>query len=90
MTNRHKNGSVYVEEQTITPVLDAGGNPAYFIAVKQDRTLRRRADDALRRSEERYRLLAENISDVIGLYESVGNSSTLRRRSPRPWAPPRD
>ena len=69
MTNRRKDGSVYVEEQTITPVRDAGGNPAYFIAVKQDRTLRRRADDALRRSEERYRLLAENISDVIGLYD---------------------
>ena len=69
MTNRRKNGTVYVEEQTITPVLDAGGDPAYFIAVKQDRTLRRRADDALRHSEARYRLLAENISDVIGLYD---------------------
>ena len=69
MTNRRKDGSLYVEEQTITPVPDAGGTPAYFIAVKQDRTLRRRADDALRRSEERYRLLAENISDVIGFYD---------------------
>jgi len=69
MTNRRKDGSVYVEDQTITPVPGADGNPAYFIAVKQDRTLRRRADDALRRSEERYRLLAENISDVIGLYD---------------------
>jgi two-component system cell cycle sensor histidine kinase/response regulator CckA len=69
MTNRRKDGSVYVEEQTITPVRDAGGNVSHFIAVKQDRTLRRRADDALRRSEQRYRLLAENISDVIGLYD---------------------
>jgi two-component system cell cycle sensor histidine kinase/response regulator CckA len=68
MTNRRKDGTIYVEEQTITPVPGADGKPAYFIAVKQDRTLRRRADLALRRSEERYRLLAENISDVIGLY----------------------
>jgi two-component system cell cycle sensor histidine kinase/response regulator CckA len=69
MINRRKDGSIYIEEQTITPVLDAAGKPAYFIAVKQDRTLRRRAEDALRQSEERYRLLAENISDVIGLYD---------------------
>ena len=68
-TNRRKDGSVYVEEQTITPVRDAGGKVSHFIAVKQDRTLRRRADDALRRSEERYRLLAEHISDVIELYD---------------------
>jgi PAS domain S-box-containing protein len=74
MTNRRKDGSVYVEEQTITPVRDAAGNLAYFIAVKQDRTLRRRADDALRRSEARYRLLAENISDVIGLYDLEMNA----------------
>jgi two-component system cell cycle sensor histidine kinase/response regulator CckA len=69
MTNRRKDGSVYLEEQTITPFRDAGGNVSHFIAVKQDRTLRRRADDALRRSEARYRLLAEHISDVIELYD---------------------
>ena len=69
MTNRRKDGSTYVEEQTITPVRGAGGMISHFIAVKQDRTVRRRADEALRRSEERYRLLAEHISDVIGLYD---------------------
>jgi two-component system cell cycle sensor histidine kinase/response regulator CckA len=74
MTNRRKDGSIYVEEQTITPVPGATGKPAYFIAVKQDRTLRRRADDAIRTSEARYRLLAENISDVIGLYDLEMNA----------------
>ena len=44
MTNRRKDGSVYVEEQTITPVRDAGGKVSHFIGVKQDRTLRRRSE----------------------------------------------
>ncbi len=36
LTNRRKDGSVYPEEQTITPVLDERGKVQYFIAVKQD------------------------------------------------------
>lgn len=50
MINRRKDGTQYVEEQTITPVRATEGAIAHFIAVKQDRTLRRRADEALRRN----------------------------------------
>lgn len=43
--NRRKNGSLYTEEQTITPVRDANGEIRHFVAVKQDITERRRATD---------------------------------------------
>jgi sigma-B regulation protein RsbU (phosphoserine phosphatase) len=33
--NRRKDGTVYPEEMTITPVRDAGGAITHFIAVKQ-------------------------------------------------------
>jgi PAS domain S-box-containing protein len=45
MVNRRKDGSLFNEEQTITPVLDPDGHVIHFIAVKQDVTERRRAEE---------------------------------------------
>ena len=61
IVNRRKDGSLYVEQLAITPVRDAGGEVAHFIAVKQDVTAERQA-------LERARLLAlvvENSSEMI-------------------------
>ena len=49
LTNRHKNGSIYVEEMTITPLIDAAGDVTQFIAIKQDITARKQAEDTLHR-----------------------------------------
>src|SRR5579884_1841718 len=48
LTNRRKDGSLYTEEMSITPVLDAKGIIIRYIAVKQDVTGRRAAEDAQR------------------------------------------
>lgn len=48
MINRRKDGTLYTEEMTITPVPDERGRIAHFIAIKQDVTERRRAAEALR------------------------------------------
>jgi PAS domain S-box-containing protein len=53
--NRRKDGSLYTEEQTITPIVDLDGNIGYFIAVKQDITIQKQAQVAL--EQERQRLL---------------------------------
>jgi PAS domain S-box-containing protein len=42
--NRRKDGSVYPEEMTITPVLDEAGAITHFIAIKQDITERKRLE----------------------------------------------
>ncbi len=43
-TNRRKDRSLYVEEQTITPVRDENGQIQHFIAIKQDITERKQSE----------------------------------------------
>ena len=52
MFNRRKDGQIYTEEQTITPVLNASGQVIQFIAIKQDITERKQAEKLLRESNE--------------------------------------
>lgn len=47
MVNRRKDGVLYHEEQTITPVTDSRGRIGYFIAIKQDITERKHAEQAV-------------------------------------------
>lgn len=52
MTNRRKDGRLYTEEQTITPVRDAQGEITAFIAIKQDITARKELEQQLLRSQK--------------------------------------
>lgn len=44
MTNRRKDGSLYLEDQTVTPVLGEEGAISHFVSVKQDITERRQSE----------------------------------------------
>jgi len=57
--NRRKDGSLYTEFQTITPVHDANGAVTNFVGIKEDVTNRKRAEDALQASEAAYRSIIE-------------------------------
>jgi two-component system sensor histidine kinase/response regulator len=46
LINRRKDGSLYTEEMSITPVREGGGAVTHYIAIKQDVTARRAAEDA--------------------------------------------
>ncbi len=52
MVNRRKDGMLYMEEMTITPVTSATGEITHFVAIKQDVTERKAAEEALRQSEK--------------------------------------
>lgn len=52
-------------ETSAALIRDGKGNPTGFVSVTRDITMRQEAERALLASERRYRLLAENVKDVI-------------------------
>lgn len=54
--NRKKNGEVFWEHASISPIFDSRGDITRFVAVKEDITQEKQAKEALRQSEERFDL----------------------------------
>jgi PAS domain S-box-containing protein len=76
MINRHKDGHLYTEEATITPVPDDHGEILHFIAVKQDITERKRAELELERAHNQLLSLSRQAAIAefaTGILHNVGN-----------------
>lgn len=67
VVNYRRDGSVFWNHVSITPVRDAAGRITNYIGVQIDVTERRRTEEALRQSEERFRQIAENLREVVWL-----------------------
>jgi len=58
--NKKKNGKLYWEDATLSPVFDAEGKIVNYLAVKEDITEKKEALRSLQESETKYRIVSEN------------------------------
>ena len=89
LTNRRKDGSLYQEEMTITPLLDEQNRVTHFVAIKQDVTERNQSTETLLTSQALYSSLVEQMpvcvfrKDAAGRFEFV-NSQFCRLKQLKP------
>ncbi|GIP32742.1 PAS domain S-box protein [Paenibacillus sp. J2TS4] len=67
-----KDGARVQTSVTLSPIEDGNGNIVAFAAMSRDVSERIRMEKSLRESEAKYRLIAENMSDLIAIYDREG------------------
>jgi|GEM_PF-1009074 len=67
-----KDGTSYWSDNTFTLIRDKEGNPVSFLGEGRDITERKKAEEALRKSEEKYRTIFENVQDVFYQTDMTG------------------
>ena len=78
--NRKKNGEVYWMDSTVVPFLDDEGKPYQYLAIRFEITPSKKAEESLRESEARFRMMADSsplmlwVTDQNGQYTFVNQS----------------
>lgn len=72
LINYTKGGREYWLELDIVPLTNEEGSITHFVAVQRDITDRRRAEEALRISEKRFRLIAQATGNAVWEWDIAG------------------
>lgn len=67
--NKKKNGDLFWEFISITPIHDSEGNIINYLAIKQDITERKRTEEILKQNEEKYRYMFVNNPQPMWIYD---------------------
>src|SRR5262249_38695801 len=95
LANRKKNGDVFYEEKTITPIRDSAGKVTHFVSVGRDITERREAEEvqltlqnARRKSAEEWKVTFDAVDSPIVLAGAGGRVRRLNRAARDLWGEP--
>jgi len=80
---RRKDNTVFPATIISSPIFDEQLNMVGVVHVSYDITERKKAEDALRASEERYRDLVENARDIIYSHDLSGNYTSVNKAGER-------
>ncbi|MBH0330178.1 hypothetical protein ABH14_10300 [Brevibacillus brevis] len=83
--NCAKDGSYYWVDTTIVPFKNQAGEIYQYLSIRSDITDRKQMEDELKRSEEKYRIIAENTSDIISIINLDGEFLYLSPSHKRVW-----
>jgi len=81
-----RDGREFPAEISTSVIRDASGNPTAFVEVTKDITERKRAEEALRESEERYRSVVDNVGIGVSLISPNMEILTLNNQMKK-WFP---
>ncbi|MCU0725821.1 MAG: PAS domain S-box protein, partial [Planctomycetes bacterium] len=90
LTNRRKDGVLYQEEMTITPVRTQRGEITHFVAVKQDITERLRAEQRVRETERFFRSVLELAPDGMMVVDENGGIQLANAQCEKLFGYPRE
>ncbi len=79
LANRKKSGEIFWEQVSISPVVDAAGRITHYVAVKQDISAVKQAEEALRASELRLRTIVDNLPALIGYVDAAEHLRFVNR-----------
>ena len=72
--NKKKNGELFWELASISAILDTKGKIINYLKVAEDITERKKAEDELKESEEKYRKLIETTSEGFWIINTEGKT----------------